>query len=349
VATTDLVGPLLSAAERSLNDVIKSKLPKLFADLLQPELVDDPPWADLSFTGEYTLKSSRDSAAQLLTHLSCHAQHLWGILASLSFQHGVPRGFLQDCCNFAFATPSGECARLIQALLCQASIKMLDAKVISLLCILAANAKLSPDMIQITDGGLAVHLSSLMPSSRTEVLTPLRSFKGLVQTKILSCWIEFLETTVVPDQDSQSQVQPIVALSSPAAAVPAQHQSEKQTACGSALRDLLQGAPPNLCCSIDKKLLVDPIRSPHGHVFERSVLSHWLASNGGYCPVTGESLTLHACTRDAVVRQEARTWVRQQRALRPPKTRQLAGAVSRAQASPPQDDTVPNYDTLFGV
>merc|ERR1712072_1285349 len=51
------------------------------------------------------------------------------------------------------------------------------------------------------------------------------------------------------------------------------------------LRELLDCVPPEFCCALDGKLLVDPIRAPSGYVFERSVLQRALLDSGGLCPI----------------------------------------------------------------
>ncbi|CAE7762155.1 unnamed protein product [Symbiodinium sp. CCMP2456] len=76
------------------------------------------------------------------------------------------------------------------------------------------------------------------------------------------------------------------------------------------LRERLRDAPAELCCRLDGKLLVDPVRSPAGHVFERTNLAKALQSTGGLCPLTSEPLCLEECPRAAEVRLQATQWVR---------------------------------------
>ncbi|CAE8625195.1 unnamed protein product, partial [Polarella glacialis] len=82
------------------------------------------------------------------------------------------------------------------------------------------------------------------------------------------------------------------------------------------LRELMLGAPRELCCALDGKLLIDPVRSPDGAlVFERANLSKALALSSGLCPVTGQPLSLADCPRAGDLRLEAARWVRQARPM----------------------------------
>lgn len=78
----------------------------------------------------------------------------------------------------------------------------------------------------------------------------------------------------------------------------------------SGLRDVVQNAPKELRCSLDNKLLCDPVISPGGIVFERSTLARWLQKNGGTCPITGQPLSLDECQRSADLRRKVTEWVR---------------------------------------
>eukprot|EP00438_Fugacium_kawagutii_P029770 Skav217059 [mRNA] locus=scaffold208:237961:243490:+ [translate_table: standard] len=71
-------------------------------------------------------------------------------------------------------------------------------------------------------------------------------------------------------------------------------------------RDVIREAPRDLCCALDGKLLMDPVRSPYGHLFERSNLVKALAKR----PTTFEPLSLNDCVRDAEIRLRAARWVR---------------------------------------
>merc|ERR1712232_476711 len=83
------------------------------------------------------------------------------------------------------------------------------------------------------------------------------------------------------------------------------------------LRDLVCSVPPEIACAVDGRLLVDPVRSPYGQVFERSVLQRALLASGGVCPITRQPLSLDQCPRDATTRKQALAWVRANRDRRP--------------------------------
>ncbi|CAE8624069.1 unnamed protein product [Polarella glacialis] len=76
------------------------------------------------------------------------------------------------------------------------------------------------------------------------------------------------------------------------------------------LRGLVKNAPPHLCCALDGKLLVDPVRSPQGLVFERGSLARALGARPGVCPLTGAPLELEACPRAVELRAQVTQWVR---------------------------------------
>jgi len=76
------------------------------------------------------------------------------------------------------------------------------------------------------------------------------------------------------------------------------------------LRDLVQHAPEEFRCALDRKLLCDPVVSPGGVVFERTTLARWLQTHGPACPVTGAPLRLEDCRRSPEIRKKAAAWVR---------------------------------------
>ena len=80
------------------------------------------------------------------------------------------------------------------------------------------------------------------------------------------------------------------------------------------LRRLFPSAPKHLCCQLDGQLMLDPVRSPAGHLFERSNLSRALQELGR-CPITSSDLALSDCQRSPRVRAEVLRWVRMQRRL----------------------------------
>merc|ERR1719428_1430737 len=73
-------------------------------------------------------------------------------------------------------------------------------------------------------------------------------------------------------------------------------------------------APQELRCEIDGKLIGEALRSPHGHLFEKTSLERWIASCGSVCPVTGEPLTLDLCTHDREVERKVIEWAKNAKA-----------------------------------
>merc|ERR1719188_903525 len=56
-------------------------------------------------------------------------------------------------------------------------------------------------------------------------------------------------------------------------------------------------APEELRCAIDGKLLGTPLRSPHGHLFEKETLELWIERCGSICPLTNLPLRVEDCSR----------------------------------------------------
>mmetsp|Transcript_80979 Transcript_80979/g.223979 ORF Transcript_80979/g.223979 Transcript_80979/m.223979 type:complete len:634 (-) Transcript_80979:117-2018(-) len=85
------------------------------------------------------------------------------------------------------------------------------------------------------------------------------------------------------------------------------------------LRDLVQNSPKEFRCTLDGKLLCDPVVSPGGVIFERSTLARWLQKHGPTCPITGEALRVEDCKRSAEIRKKVTEWVRGKGRQREPK------------------------------
>merc|ERR1711972_1269690 len=94
----------------------------------------------------------------------------------------------------------------------------------------------------------------------------------------------------------------------------------------SGLRDMVQNAPQEFRCALDRKLLCDPVISPGGTIFERSTLAKWLQKNGEQCPVTGVAMRLEECQRMPELRKLVTEWVRGNGRQRAPKKKRNAAA-----------------------
>merc|ERR1719359_2583411 len=112
-------------------------------------------------------------------------------------------------------------------------------------------------------------------------------------------WINFLNVpqSMCPPEDDQQALVPKPA-DSATAAVPDATGPQSSASETGGLRGLVQDTPPSFRCAIDGQLLVDPVRSPMGHAFERSVLARHLQVSQGVCPITGTHLNLADCRRD---------------------------------------------------
>eukprot|EP00930_Biecheleria_cincta_P055128 TRINITY_DN4148_c0_g1_i1.p1 TRINITY_DN4148_c0_g1~~TRINITY_DN4148_c0_g1_i1.p1 ORF type:complete len:784 (-),score=105.64 TRINITY_DN4148_c0_g1_i1:234-2585(-) len=75
-------------------------------------------------------------------------------------------------------------------------------------------------------------------------------------------------------------------------------------------------APERLRCAIDGKLMTEPVRSQHGHTFERKTLERWVSCCGSVCPITSKPLRLAECEPDAALLEEIMEFQRKRRAKR---------------------------------
>eukprot|EP01063_Lacrimia_lanifica_P015948 TRINITY_DN22598_c0_g1_i1.p1 TRINITY_DN22598_c0_g1~~TRINITY_DN22598_c0_g1_i1.p1 ORF type:complete len:624 (+),score=249.32 TRINITY_DN22598_c0_g1_i1:86-1957(+) len=67
-------------------------------------------------------------------------------------------------------------------------------------------------------------------------------------------------------------------------------------------------APARFRCSLNGHLMKDPMRSPHGHVFERDSIMKWIDHSGSTCPITGKLLQLKDLTPDKELSFEITSW-----------------------------------------
>jgi hypothetical protein len=57
--------------------------------------------------------------------------------------------------------------------------------------------------------------------------------------------------------------------------------------------------PDSMCCAIDGKVMVNPLRSPYGHFFEKKTLEKWIQNCGSVCPITSKLLRMDDCVLDS--------------------------------------------------
>ncbi|KAH9125949.1 hypothetical protein AeMF1_003529 [Aphanomyces euteiches] len=73
-------------------------------------------------------------------------------------------------------------------------------------------------------------------------------------------------------------------------------------------RDQSEELPKELQCAITQKLLREPMQSPYGHVFEKSVIEKWIENYGHRCPITGEPLALSQLVPAVQLQDEIHAW-----------------------------------------
>ena len=156
---------------------------------------------------------------------------------------------------------------------------------LSAMCVLSANAGLLP--CQPAGAVLQEMMKSLSASGRAIFLSSMERWRG-IGCRGLDFWRSDLSLQA-PEGSDSLVMEP-------------------------GLRHL--SAPRHLCCSLDGHLLLDPIRTPHGHLFERSNLSRAL-QDCGRCPVTASALNLADCQRSPRVRAQVLRWIRNQNQISP--------------------------------
>jgi U-box domain len=66
--------------------------------------------------------------------------------------------------------------------------------------------------------------------------------------------------------------------------------------------------PAEFLCAINSHIMKQPVRSPHGHVFERSTILLWLETRGRVCPLTGKPLIADELVTDEELRSRIMRW-----------------------------------------
>merc|ERR1712043_113932 len=83
-----------------------------------------------------------------------------------------------------------------------------------------------------------------------------------------------------------------------------------------ALQRLVLAAPSEFRCMLDGNLMMDPVRTPQGYIFERLALSRALEQHPA-CPVSGAALALEQCERLPELRRSILRWIRESRPRQP--------------------------------
>lgn len=240
---------------------------------------------------------------ELKKQIQQHGNDIWNILSPMAMP---TRGFLKSCAVLAYAAPPPptttevffKAATLTDTILA-------DSMAVASLVVLAANADVSPD--KDSSKGIKEALEVLPVEAKLAIVARVQSWQGPVRSEYLGPWMALLHT---PAQDIPEVPRPMV--SSKQGSGPSEVPSKAQELLSrSGVLQKLAGVPPEFRCAIDKGLLVDPVKSPAGHVFERSALVRELTKSGGKCPISGTPLTLADCERDTGLRMRALKWVRE--------------------------------------
>jgi len=171
------------------------------------------------------------------------------------------------------------------------------------LCIFAANSDLN-----CRESPLTAAFMDISTSGANAVAKPWARWRGPVRLEALSRWAQELfrtgdsEKLMVAPQQQPAMMAEQTAAADTAFPTPKIHH---------VLSSLLARLPVDLCCALDGQLLIDPVQSPNGHIFERASLAAALTRSGSLCPLTGLPLTLAECRRVPDVRRAAIRWLRQ--------------------------------------
>ena len=229
-----------------------------------------------------------------------YTEQFWELLFS-GFGEGS-QTYRADCAVVSIANPPTheQCERN----LCTPSQWICDgdpADSLSVVCVLAARGG-----IQLFEP-VGRHLQDFIRSLRAEGLADFRV--ALERWRDLGCdgltlWLAFTDS-LLQEADEPALQQPH-----------SQHENAPDAARQGQpglhhLRHFFSDTPQHLCCSLDGHLMLDPVRSPAGHLFERSNLVRALQESGR-CPVTSLPLDFAECRRSPRLRTEVLRWVRAQ-------------------------------------
>jgi len=298
----------------------------LLAALLTPPHVDLAVWTKCVAEEEeagaleaLTLQEAREAREALAWQLTVHSNSLWLLLSGavpFCMVNSSRLSFLLDCATLAHSVPMnpGTCRYFLDCCF-RGECPSWDGASLASVLALSINCDMVPQedplcaMLFLADAATKALASERLARSRA----PLR------QNEALQRWAEVLGAAL----DACGRLLP--SLPAPLPAFPAEAlpplpsgptpppplPQPQQPPAKPSLRETLRGAPEELCCALDGRLLMDPVRTPQGYVFERASLVQALASTPGTCPLSGLPLSLEACQRDGEIRAQATRWVRQ--------------------------------------
>lgn len=319
VAASDcsLLDSLVREAQESEGVAWLPSFASFLSSLAQPPPEEVVAWEEVCRADEdagaevqFTLLDAKGVADAFAAEVSVHSLSIWHLLTTVprtSPRLGGGVGFLRDCACLAYSSPMGleSCCSFVEGCFESRTQADLEPSSLAALCLLSANCGVAPGE---RDGGLSAVVALLPPDVKQSVADQMvRSrvpVKESVKSVVLTLWTELLGPAL-----QISAAPSFVHAGRPLLPQELQAITGKKKGQSSGLRDLLHGAPRDLCCELDGRLLVDPVRTPYGNVFERSILATCLQVNG-CCPLTGLPLLMEQCQRDADLRIRAARWVR---------------------------------------
>jgi len=310
----DLLSVLLESASR-VGSSLGPRVAFFLAALLNPEIIaGDPGWACSSASAATSIEQVRGSSDSLGARISQNSGALWQSLAAVPAAFGgqLPKGFLQDCANLAYFSQPPLAALEAFLAACLSSRTYVadvaeDAYGLGALCILAANGSMEPGTSVLVQG-----LGGLNTFGQYAVTDTWQYWQGPIRTDIITKW-----AVVVFNQPLDLAPKPVAvvvsSLQEQEAAAPAALTEGKAV-----LRNLVRGAPPEFCCALTGQLMMDPVQSEYGHVFERAAIIKEIRRSGGTCPASGERLNLKMLARLPELRRSILAWIRETKQARVP-------------------------------
>eukprot|EP00928_Gymnodinium_smaydae_P024252 TRINITY_DN19681_c0_g1_i4.p1 TRINITY_DN19681_c0_g1~~TRINITY_DN19681_c0_g1_i4.p1 ORF type:complete len:616 (+),score=68.94 TRINITY_DN19681_c0_g1_i4:70-1848(+) len=258
--------------------------------------------ADLSTASVLaTRNSALIASAELIDRVQVWSQHLreasWQLWDLLVQVPAPTRSVLREYARLSYVVPPSRdnVHEICQGFLLGVDNIASDPYILATLVAFSANAGCAPN-----EDPLTAVLQSASPEIQSAITKYLLGWPSPIQEQEIAPWM----TLLTGAQHVASPPEPVRQETT---------QSCTDQAATPSLRDLLSDAPSQFRCSLDDRLLVDPVRSPSGYLFERSSLARALEISGGHCPITHVPLSLQDCQRDADLRLEILKWVRQSR------------------------------------
>ncbi|CAE7213004.1 SLC44A1, partial [Symbiodinium necroappetens] len=243
--------------------------------------------AVMASSTQLPLPHLEDAATNYLRHLKLRSLIIWDILL---LETSPERGFLRDCAQLAFhVAPSPEAARSLVSRVNEA-----DALAVAFSCALLANAGLGPK--ETAETAKLFHKLSAAMRGQARAQLEMTSFWRKDKA---DDWLSLfgLEPKEAKPKRPEPERSTVLA------------ESRRRAPSTPGLRDLMSDVPKEFCCALDGRLLVDPVRTPGGRVYERSVLAKTLAE-GDPRVLSDSPYTLQDCQRDAGLRARIVDWVR---------------------------------------